>query len=587
MSVAITGSQVIAQALHALNVKVIFGIVGIPVIEVAEACIALGIKFVSFRNEQAASYAATAYGFLTGKPGVCLVVGGPGVLHAMAGVGNSTVNATFPLLLLAGSAETTASPTKGAFQQLDAVSLLAPHIKLAIRPPTLESLPEAIRDAYLAAFYGRPGVGYVDLPADFIQGTPSSALVKISPVEAAPKIFGDEERVKRLAAVLKEAKRPLIIVGKGAAYARAEREIREFIERTQIPFLPTPQGKGVLPDLHPLNTSTARSAALKNADVAILLGARLNWILHFGQPSKWSATVRIAQIDICAEELGKHTADPTLAIHGDISAVISQLSTHLSTWRYSGPAASAWNSLLETSSKKNLLTAAKKSEERTLPLSYERTFTLIKNTLEELTRMEDLVFVSEGANTMDISRSYFPILCPRQRLDAGTYATMGVGLGYAIAAEIAYNHTFEASSPGATKKRVIALEGDSAFGFSLAEVETMSRFHLPIIMIVMNNGGVYHGISDNTEGYKDSWEKDERRGNVGLPSTALGFETDYSKLAEALGGRGWIARAEEELIDAVRGAWREQGPAVVDVRMRSGAGGKLEFAWLGKKEAKL
>lgn len=220
-------------------------------------------------------------------------------------------------------------------------------------------------------------------------------------------------------------------------------------------------------------------------------------------------------------------------------------------------------------------------------LSYHRAFRLIEDTLLRLaTSAENLVYVSEGANTMDISRSIFSIAAPRQRLDAGTYATMGVGLGYAIAAEIAYGG---ASRSSGSNKRVVAIEGDSALGFSLAEIETMARYRLPTIIFVMNNGGVYHGISDDTHAYGEVWERDQRRRQGRLPSTALGFETDYHVVAQGLGGRGFRVENEAQLVEAVEHAWSyTDGPTLVNVVIRSGAGGKLSFGWLEKKgEAKL
>ncbi|KAI5857729.1 thiamine pyrophosphate enzyme, N-terminal TPP binding domain-containing protein [Tricharina praecox] len=581
MSQQQTGAHLIAETLRALEVPVIFGIVGIPVIEVADACIAAGIRFISFRNEQAASYAATAYGYLTGRPGVCLVVGGPGVLHAMAGVGNSMVNTTFPLLLLAGAAPTGDSTTKGSFQQLDQVALLAPHTKLALRPPSLEQLPNAIRDAYRAAFYGRPGATYVDLPADYIQAPIPSSPSRISAVEQAPKILADPERIRAITAALAASKSPLVIIGKGAAYARAEADIRGFVDATQIPFLPTPQGKGVVPDSHPLNTSAARSATLKGADFILLIGARVNWILHFG--TRFRSGAKIAQVDICAEELGRNGVDSSLSVIGDISAVLAQLREQLGG--YAHPSSSPWRGAIHESSTANTRKARVKEDAVTAPgerLSYQRTFRIVEDALLQLAASpEQLVYVSEGANTMDISRSIFSIAAPRQRLDAGTYATMGVGLGYAIAAEMAYNHSPSSSS---SPKRVIAIEGDSALGFSLAEIETMARYRLPIIIMVMNNGGVYHGISDDTTEFREVWEKDERRLEGTLPSTALGFETEYDVVARGLGAKGWRVETEEELKSAVEEAWKHQGPSLLNVIIRSGAGGKLSFGWLEKKE---
>jgi 2-hydroxyacyl-CoA lyase 1 len=467
-----TGAQLIALALHELGVKVIFGLVGIPVIQIAEEAIALGIRFIAFRNEQAASYAATAYGYLTGRPGVCLVVGGPGVLHAMAGIGNSSANA-FPMLILAGSSETHLIH-KGAFQELDAISLLTPHTKISIRS-SLDSIPQSITNAYRTSWYGRGGTGFVDLPADVIQGLEEQEATSVVPLP--PRAACDPERIRVIVSLLKSAKAPLIVVGKGAAYAQAEDVIRELINQTKIPFLPTPMGKGVLPDSHPSNTASARSTALKNADVVLILGARLNWILHYGEEPKWKPGVKIVQVDISAEELGKNTGNPDLGVVGDINVVISQLLPALQGWQFD--TSSPYVKALKASAAKNEATAAKAAKVERTPMTYGRTFDVIKQTIHKLSPPENggVVYISEGANTMDISRSVFPVEHPRLRLDAGTYATMGVGLGYAIAAHCAYNASEpEGKSGPSAKKKIVCLEGDSAFGFSMPEVETMSRY---------------------------------------------------------------------------------------------------------------
>lgn len=331
-----TGANIIARALRNLGVTVIFSLVGIPVADIAEEAIDLGIRFIGFRNEQAASYAASVYGYMMGKPGVCLLVGGPGILHGIAGVrsplnqnslstqslqiGNATANA-FPMLCLGGSSETYLH-TKGGFQEMDSISLLTPHTKTAIRPHTNspDAIVSAIHNAYRVCSYGRAGTGFVDLPGDLIMEPALSsddhneARVLTSP----PKPSADPLAIFKAVQILKSAKAPLTITGKGSAYARAENSIRKLIESTQIPFLPTPMGKGVVPDSHPLNASSARSAALKNADVALLLGARLNEILHFGQAPKWSTSCKIIQVDIHAEEIGHNAGDASLGLVGDI-----------------------------------------------------------------------------------------------------------------------------------------------------------------------------------------------------------------------------------------------------------------------------
>ncbi|KAH1563004.1 hypothetical protein KXX17_004290 [Aspergillus fumigatus] len=591
----VTGAQLIARTLRDLGVTVIFGIVGIPVIEIAESAIDLGIRFIAFRNEQACSYAASVYGYLTGQPGVCLVVGGPGVLHALAGIGNASAN-NFPLLVLAGSAETS-GVTKGAFQEMDAISFLTPHTKFAVRPPSLAFVAGAVKNAYRTCWYGRPGPTFVDLPADLIQGKSAPGFHLPQPeeilVSPPPKASGDPAMILKAAQLLKAARAPLLIIGKGAAYARAEGGIRKLVEQTQIPFLPTPMGKGVVPDSHPLNVSSARSAALKHADVVLVLGARLNWILHFGEPPKWSSRAKIIQVDICAEEIGRNAGTAELGIVGDIDLVVQQLLVSLSNWRYASSAApSQFLALLADSAKKNEAKAQKAAftpTPKNSPLTYQRAFQIIKTTLNSLAPFEDgnVVYVSEGANTMDISRSVFPLNHPRQRLDAGTYATMGVGMGYIIAAHEAYN-AFPAST--AKPKKIVALEGDSAFGFSAMEIETMARYRIPALIFVVNNSGIYHGDSASESSWKelqaqtaanDTKSDGRDDGKKGLRSTSLLYETRYEQFGPMCGGKGYFVRSEEELETATREGFLSDTVTVVNVIVEPGIGKKVGFAWQG------
>ncbi|KAL8926856.1 MAG: hypothetical protein Q9208_002665 [Pyrenodesmia sp. 3 TL-2023] len=580
---ALTGAQIVARSLRGLGVTVLFGIVGIPVVEIAEEAIDLGIKFIGFRNEQAAGYAASVYGYLTGRPGI----------------GNSTVNG-FPFLLLAGSSETHLT-SKGAFQELDAISFLAPHTKVALRPASLDAIPDTIHNAYRTAWYGRPGPSFIDLPADMIQGTlPSStALTQTSPLSAPPKPSADEATLFKVAQLLKTARYPLVVIGKGAAYARATDAISSLISKTRIPFLPTPMGKGVLPDSHSLNAASARSTALEEADVVLLLGARLNWILHFGSPPKWNPRAKFVQIDIDPSTLGSNAADPALAIHGDLAAVIPQLQSHLSTWSYN-PSSSPLTTHLQSAKDRNLATAAKKASSRTLPLTHSAALSAIERILHKLSPVDEgnIVYVSEGANTMDISRSIFPVSHPRLRLDAGTHATMGVGMGYAIAAHIAYNGL--GSQPGEAqvgasglqgqRKKIVCLEGDSAFGFSAMEIETMARYGMDVLVFVINNGGVYHGDADDEESWtalQQSTLNVQEQGTVskgretkkGLRSTSLSYGTSYQNIATMVGGLGLEARTVEEVEQATRQGFDCKRVCVVNVIVGKGEGGKLEFGW--------
>ncbi|KAK9320638.1 thiamine pyrophosphate enzyme, N-terminal TPP binding domain-containing protein [Lipomyces orientalis] len=559
LTTSVAGAKLIASSLYDLGVRVVFGIVGIPVIEVADACIERGIRFISFRNEQSASYAATAYGYLTGRPGVCLVVGGPGVLHAIAGIGNSTHNC-FPLLLLGGSSESH-QVYKGAFQEIDQVSTLTPFTKFAGRPASISLLPSTIEKAYRLAYYGRPGATYIDLPADYIQGrVDPSETQQLYPASAAPKIAADASRVKKAAQLIRNAELPLVIIGKGAAYGQAEGAIRELIDKSSLPFLPTPMGKGVVPDSSPLNFAAARSAILRTSDVILLLGGRLNWILHYGEPPKFKEGVKIIQVDIASEEIGNNNSgNVEYGLVGDIQLVTQQLSAELQDYRFS----SIPSALIETR-EKNLAASETKANRTAMPLTYQHSYKIIKDAIRAT--KTKVIYISEGANTMDIARSAFDVEEPRQRLDAGTMATMGVGIGYAIAAAAACPDHLP-----------VCIEGDSAFGFSAMELETATRSNLPMAIFVMNNNGVYHGVEPTA--YSATY------GNP-LPSTALGFETRYDLIAEAVGGKGFVARTATELKMAATDALRNRAVTVVNVIIDPGAKTKLEFGWLASTKKK-
>jgi 2-hydroxyacyl-CoA lyase 1 len=486
--------------------------------------------------------------------------------------------------LLAGSSETHLV-TQGAFQELDAVSLLTPSTKTAIRPPSVEAIPDILENAYRTAFYGRPGTSFVDLPADIIKGTFSSPE-SLPPVPQQPLFGPPPAQIDTVARLIRSARSPLIVIGKGSAYSQAEESIRALVEATQIPFLPTPMGKGVVSDDHPRNVAAARSTALQHADVVLLLGARLNWILHMGAPPKWNPSATFVQVDIEALEIGRNAGTASFGLIGDIGLVAAQLREALHNWSFA-PTSSPYLQALSSAISRNeakAAEAASKTVPAGQPLTFPRAFDIIKTTLHELSPPSSggLVYVSEGANTMDISRSVFPVSHPRQRLDAGTSATMGVGLGYAIAAHAAYNPPRTSSS---SKKKIVCLEGDSALGFSGLEIETMARSNMDVLIFVMNNGGVYHGEGDS----QSTWAERAKEGK--LRSTSLGFETKYELLADMCGGMGYCVRTEDELANATREGFESDEVAVVNVLIEAGERRKLEFGWqaagkAGKGKAK-
>ncbi|XP_039098130.1 2-hydroxyacyl-CoA lyase 1 isoform X2 [Hyaena hyaena] len=534
----VSGAEVIAQALKTQHVEYMFGIVGIPVTEIAIAAQKMGIRYVGMRNEQAACYAASAIGYLTGRPGVCLVVSGPGLIHALGGMANANMNC-WPLIVIGGSSERS-QETMGAFQEF----------------------PQAVR----SSTYGRPGACYVDIPADFVNLQANVNSIKFMECCLPPPVsMAEPSAVCAAASVIRHAKKPLLIIGKGAAYAHAEEGIRKLVEQCGLPFLPTPMGKGVIPDNHPNCVGAARSRALQFADVIVLFGARLNWILHFGLPPRYQPHVKFIQVDICAEELGNNVK-PAVTLLGDINAITKQLLEQFdkTPWQY--PPESSWWKTLREKMKSNDAATKELASQKSLTMNY---YTVFYHVQEQLPR--DCFVVSEGANTMDIGRTVLQNYLPRHRLDAGTFGTMGVGLGFAIAAALVAKDR----NPG---QRVICVEGDSAFGFSGMEVETICRYNLPIILLVVNNNGIYQGFD------ADSWKELLKFGDatVVAPPVCLLPNSHYEQVMTAFGGKGYFVQTPEELQKSLRESLADTTkPSLINIMIKPQATRKTQdFHWL-------
>ncbi|KAF7708471.1 2-hydroxyacyl-CoA lyase 1 [Silurus meridionalis] len=560
----LTGAQLIAESLKAQNVEYMFGIVGVPIIEVAMAAQAAGIKYVGMRNEQAACYAASAIGYLTGHPAVCLVVSGPGLIHALGGMANANMNC-WPVLVIGGSSDQN-QETTGAFQEFPQVEACRLYSKFSARPGSLAMIPAVVEKAVRSSIYGRPGACYIDIPGDMVNARTDRKTVRFPSCCPPPPVsLASNHEISKAFTVLKQAQRPLLIIGKGAAYGRAENEIKELVELSGLPFLPTPMGKGVLPDDHPNCVAAARSRALLQADAVVLLGARLNWILHFGFPPRFSPDVKLIQVDLCAEELSNNVR-ATAALLGDVRAVVSQLLKTLRSNKWTYPANTEWWINLKEKMASNAQISKALSLQNTLPMNY---YTAFHHIAEHLPK--DCVIVSEGANTMDIGRTMLLNYLPRHRLDAGTFGTMGVGPGFAIAAAVLEQAQH-------TGRRVVCVEGDSAFGFSGMEVETMCRYKLPVIIIVINNNGIYSGV--NTE----TWREMEKMGDMTViaPPVTLLPEARYEQVMCAFGGRGYLVRTVEELRTALQQSLRDTtNPSLINVLIDPTSDRKQQdFPWL-------
>lgn len=545
----VSGATLMARSLKQQGVDYMFGIVGFPVQGVASEAQQAGIEFIGMRNEQAASYAAHAAGYLTGRPQACLTVSGPGVIHAFAGLANAQQNC-WPMILIGG-----ASPVyqngMGAFQEERQVELAKPYCKYAHAIEHAERIPFYVAEAVRHSLYGRPGAAYLDFPDDIIRAEVEETEETVARVQDPPRSFADPQAVEEALSVLESAERPLVVVGKGMAWSRAEDEVRAFIERTQLPFLASPMGKGILPDDDPLSVGAARSTALREADVVFLMGARLNWIMHFGLPPRFAENVRVIQLDISPEEIGRNV--PTeVALVGDGKAITQQINTALTQRQWFYPAETDWRSTLQAKANENAEMVKGMAEDDSTPMNYYRAFRDIEDWLPE-----EAIIIGEGASTMDIGRTQMMNRLARHRLDAGTYGTMGVGLGFAIAAAV--------TNPG---KPVVSVQGDSAFGFSGMEIETIVRYNLPIKLIVLNNGGIGGGIGPLEKGRR-------------VPPNILTYGARYDGMLEALGGKGMYVSDPADLRSALNEIMEFDGPAMINVPLNPRAGRKPQkFGWL-------
>ena len=546
----VDGATLIARSLKQHGVDYMFGIVGVPVVPIAFAAQREGITYIGMRHEQSASYAAQAVGYLTGRPGACLVVSGPGMTNAISGLANAWSN-NWPMICIGGASDLS-QDGMGAFQDAPQVEATRPFTKYAVEVNRVEKIPYFVEQAVRQSIYGRPGAVYLDLPGDIITGKCDDGNSPQKPrIPDPPRTFADPASVEAALAALQSAEKPLVIVGKGAAYANAADDVRDFIESTQLPFLASPMGKGVMPDDHPLSVGAARSFVLQNADLVLLMGARLNWIMHFGLPPRFNPDVRVIQMDISAEEIGTNVP-AEVALVGDAKAITSQLNAALKQQPWQFSAENTWRTGIEKKVEENRAQTAPMFEDDSVPMNYYRVLRDIRDVLPR-----DAIIASEGANTMDIGRTVLPNFLPKHRLDAGSFGTMGVGLSFAIAAQAVY-----------PDKRVVAVEGDSAFGFSGMEVEVACRYNMPITFIILNNNGISGGPST----------LDPNRQPLPVQYVP---QARYERVIEAFGGDGYFVETPDQLRPTLEKALASNRPNVVNIMINPSAQRKpQQFGWL-------
>jgi oxalyl-CoA decarboxylase len=541
------GFHLLIDALKLNGITTIYGVPGIPITDLGRLAQAQGMRVISFRHEQNAGNAAAVAGFLTKKPGICLTVSAPGFLNGLTALANATTNC-FPMILISGSSEREiVDLQQGDYEEMDQLAIAKPLCKAAFRVLHAADIGIGLARAIRAAVSGRPGGIYLDLPAKlFAQVMDAQAgaksLVKV--IDPAPAQIPAPAAVKRALDVLKSAKRPLIILGKGAAYAQADDEIRSLIEKSGVPFLPMSMAKGLLPDTHPQSAGAARSTVLKESDVVMLIGARLNWLLSHGKGKTWGEphSKKFIQIDIEPKEMDSNV-EVAAPLVGDIASCVSALVAAMdSKWP---PPPADWTKAVNAKREENIAKMAPRLMKNTAPMDFHSALGALRTIVKE---RPDTMLVNEGANTLDLARGIIDMYQPRKRLDVGTWGVMGVGMGFAVAAAVE------------TGKPVLAIEGDSAFGFCGMEVETICRYKLPVCIVVFNNNGIYRGTDVNPSGGADP------------ATTAFVKDARYDKIIEAFGGAGVHVTTPDELSRSVKQALDSGKPTLINAVIDPAAG---------------
>jgi len=551
----IDGFHLVINALKLNGIDTIFGLPGIPITDLTRKAQAAGMRMISFRHEQNAGNAAAIAGFMTKKPGICLTVSAPGFLNGLTALTNATTNC-FPMILISGSSEREiVDLQQGDYEEMDQLAIAKPLCKAAFRVLNAEDIGIGVARAIRAAVSGRPGGVYLDLPAKLFAQTMDAAAGKASLIEVvdpAPRQIPAPDAIKRALDLLKGAKRPLIVLGKGAAYAQADDDIRALVEQTGIPYLPMSMAKGLLPDTHPQSAAAARSYVLPGADVVMLIGARLNWLLSHGKGKTWGGKdhkawggQKFIQVDISPQEADSNVRIDAPVV-GDIGSCVSAMLDGISAMGADWPRPSGdWLGAITERKDKNIAKMGETLAKNPSPMNFHSALNVMRDMIRD---NPDAILVNEGANALDFTRSIVDMYKPRKRLDVGTWGVMGIGMGFAVAAAVV------------SGQPVIAVEGDSAFGFSGMEVETICRYNLPVCVVVFNNNGVYKGTDVNPTGGAD------------VAPTVFVKGARYDKLMEAFGGVGVHATTPAELRKAVEEAVRTRKPTLINAVIDETAG---------------
>jgi len=530
----IDGGRIAARQLKAAGVDTIFGVVAGPMIEVFAGAQAEGLRVVGCRHEENAGFMASAWGYQKRKPGVVVAGSGPGMTNTVTPMYVATASA-MPLVVLGGSTYG-AMRGVGGFQEADQVAFAAPACKWTAQVDSTQRIGEFVHLALGKAVSGRPGAVYLDFPGHLVgRRIPEEDV----PVRRAPEVarpHPDPAAIDRLADLLAEAEHPLVLIGKGAAWADAGASLARLVDRG-IPYLTSPMGRGVVPDDNPHFVNAARSAALAGADAILMVGGRFNWIFGFGRAPRYREDVRIAQIDIEAEEMTS-AAEIELAIVADAAVAVESLCDALEG-RKLATARSSWLADLREQRARNEVEIEQASGLDSVPINPYR---LVREVREAASR--DAMFSVDGETIMGVCRVLLPSYRARTRLNAGTTGCMGTGVPYAIGAKLAH-----------PERPSLAVLGDYAFGAAAMEVETCARVGVNVVFVVANNEGIAGHLIQDHMLPPDS------------PRIASLLPASYEKMIEMVDGHAERVERPEEIRPALDRALAADRVALVHVRV--------------------
>ncbi len=526
-----TGGRLAVETLRAAGIETLFGLPGSHVNLLLKEAEPAGIRTIYVRHEENAVLMAEGWALATGQPGLAVVTAGPGLSNALPGMAEANA-AGAPLVVIAGRTAIRLRG-RGAVQDLEQLASVGPLTKWRAECLTASRIPEYTVEAIRQASWGSPGVAYLEIPEDVLADIPGEPVDDRAALHPPARCVPEAKAVAAAVQLLESAQSPLILAGSGAFFSGAAEELTAFVGKTGIPVATTSAARGLIDDDHPLALGSLvhGGAAIPSADVILLLGSRLNANLMYGGPPLFATDQQVIQVDISAEHLGgPRTAD--LALVGDVGATLSALSQ---AWDHPADRWLKWSS-------QALATAQASRElwerEADGPSAGLHPGWVAREAARVFEEAGGGTWVSDGGDSVIWGIAFSRAHRPGSNMLVGSaMGTLGVGLPFATAAALAH-----------PEQPVCLFTGDGAFGFSAQEMHTVARHHLPVIVIVINNG-VWRGAGHSSNG----------------GGAAVGV--DYSMLGRALGGRGEQVRDNHEFAPALRralAAAKAGQPTVID-----------------------